>query len=71
MPPELFDLTELVSLGIAYTKIQEIPKDVLKLLNLQQMTCQGTPLDKKMSSLADRGIKYVKRHYVQQEAKDE
>ena len=71
MNPAFFDLKELVSLGIAYTQVAEIPKDILKLSKLQQLSCHGAPLDEKMAALAERGVKYVKRHFEHEEAKAE
>lgn len=70
LPPEIFDLRELVSLGIAYTKVTEIPRDIMKLENLQQLNCHGSLLDQKMAAIADRGIKYVRRYFLKLEEKE-
>ena len=61
-------------LGISYTKMKEIPCDIIKLTELKQICCYGTPLLTPKALIAQRGIeaifKYFKDIKAQEDAAD-
>ena len=63
---EFMALSELVVLGIAYTQIEEIPKEIIQLTNLKQLNCYGSPLKEPINTIARRGVKAVQKYFNDQ-----
>lgn len=62
---QISNLKSLKILGIAHTKITELPSSIER-LNLEKIVVQNTPLIVPKLATAERGFKAIKDYFAQQ-----